>query len=70
MHDVRIDRLFLHACAHILQRMKKELYEIEQEARRLRAAELARVLHAGAASIVSRFKRAFAVKEFKEIRHA
>ena len=28
MHGLRIDRLFLPARAHILQRMKKELYEI------------------------------------------
>ena len=67
MHYVRFDRLSLHAPAHILQRMKKELYEIEQEARRLRAAEVSRLLHAGAARIVSFFKRLFSAAE---VRHA
>jgi hypothetical protein len=47
--------------------MKKELYEIEQEARRLRAAELSRLLHAGAARIAAFFKRAPATRA---IRHA
>ena len=61
MQDVRIDRLFLHPPAPILHCMKKELYEIEQEARRLRAAELSRLLHAGAEKVLSLFK---------EIRHA
>jgi len=67
MHYVRFDRLSLHAPAHILQRMKKELYEIEQEARRLRAAEMSRLLHAGATRITSFFKRLFATTE---VRHA
>jgi hypothetical protein len=67
MQGMRIHRLFLHAPAHILQRMKKELYEIEQEARRLRAAELSRLLHAGASRIASLFKRAIATRE---IHHA
>ena len=67
MHDVRIDRLLLHACAPILQRMKKELYEIEQEARRLRAAEMSRLLHLGAQKIATLLERAFAGKE---VRHA
>jgi hypothetical protein len=61
MHDVRIDRLLLHAPAHILHGMKKELYEIEQDARRMRAEEMSRLLHAGAARLISLFK---------DIRHA
>jgi len=57
----------LHVPAHILHCMKKELYEIEQEARRLRAQEMSRLLHSGATWIASLCKRAFTVKE---IRHA
>ena len=61
MHDVRIDRLFLHAPAHILHGMKKELYEIRQNARRMRAEAMSRLLHAGAAKLAS---------FMKDIRHA
>ncbi len=61
MHGLRIDRLFLPARAPILQRMKKELYEIEQNARRMRAEEMSRLLHAGAVRLASLFK---------DIRHA
>ena len=69
MPYVRFDRLSLHAPAHILQRMKKELYEIEREARRMRAQEMSRLLHAGATRIASLVKRVFA-NSSTEVRHA
>jgi hypothetical protein len=70
MRHVRIDRLFLRPADRILQGMKKSFYEIEQEARRARAEELARLLRAGAKSAASLFKGARNLFSAKAVRHA
>jgi hypothetical protein len=48
----------------------EELYAFEREARRLRAAEMARLLRAGAAKVRAIFKRTGSVRNAKGLRHA
>ncbi|HYG55833.1 MAG TPA: hypothetical protein VD965_11115 [Burkholderiales bacterium] len=50
--------------------MKKSFYEIEQEARRMRAEEVARLLGVGADGVVALYKRALNLFSGKEVRHA
>jgi hypothetical protein len=57
----------MDARALIVQGMKKSLYEIEMEARRMRAEEVARLLRAGADAVVSFCK---SVLRTKVVRHA
>jgi hypothetical protein len=47
-----------------------ELYAFEREARRLRAAEVARLLRAGAEKVRAIFKRTGSVRHAKGLRHA
>jgi hypothetical protein len=48
----------------------EELYAFEREARRLRAAEMARLFRAGAAKVRAIFKRTHPVRNAKGLRHA
>jgi hypothetical protein len=48
----------------------EELYALEHEARRLRAAEVARLFKAGAAAVRSLFARIVTVRNAKGLRHA
>ena len=48
----------------------EEMRAFEREARRLRAAEVARLLHAGASAVRSLFKRTVSVRHAKGLRHA
>jgi hypothetical protein len=48
----------------------EELYAFELEARRLRAAEVARLLRAGADKVRAIFKRTGSVRHAKGLRHA
>jgi len=48
----------------------EELYALELEARRLRAAEVARLLHAGANAVRRLFARTASVRHAKGLRHA
>jgi hypothetical protein len=47
-----------------------ELYAIEAKARRIRAAETARLLRAGAAAARAFLRRLFSVRNAKGLRHA
>ena len=47
-----------------------ELYALELEARRMRAAEVARLLRAGADKVLAIFKRTASVRHAKGLRHA
>jgi hypothetical protein len=47
-----------------------ELYALEREARRLRAAEMARLIGAGIAAVRSLFARLVTVRHAKGLRHA
>jgi hypothetical protein len=47
-----------------------ELYALDQEARRMRAAEVARLLHAGAEKVRAIFRRTVSVRHAKGLRHA
>jgi hypothetical protein len=47
-----------------------ELYALELKARRMRAAEMARLLHAGADAVRAVFKRTVSVRHAKGLRHA
>ena len=47
-----------------------ELYAVELEARRLRAAEMARLLRAGANAVRALFARTVSVRNAKGLRHA
>jgi hypothetical protein len=59
-----------------IQRMKnryptaQELYALEQEARRLRALEMARLFRAGANAVRSLFNRSVTVRNAKGLEHA
>jgi len=70
MRDVKKHRLLLLPRALIVQGMKKSFYEIEQEARRMRAEEVARLLGVGADGVVALYKRALNLFSGKEVRHA
>jgi len=48
----------------------EELYALEQEARRLRALEMARLLRAGANAVRALFARIVTVRNAKGLRHA
>lgn len=48
----------------------EELYAFEREARRLRAAEMARLFRAGADKVRAIFKRTVSVRNAKGLRHA
>jgi len=48
----------------------EELYAFEREARRLRAAEMARLFRAGANAVRSLFARTVAARNAKGLRHA
>lgn len=48
----------------------EELYAFEREARRLRAAEMARLFRAGAEKVRAIFKRTVSVRNAKGLRHA
>jgi len=48
----------------------KELYALELEARRLRAAEMARMFRAGAKAVRALFARTVTVRNAKGLRHA
>jgi hypothetical protein len=47
-----------------------ELYALEQEARRLRAAEISRLLKAGARAVRSFFTPASQIRNAKGLKHA
>jgi hypothetical protein len=47
----------------------EELYALEQEARRLRALEMARLFRAGTGAVRSFFKRIVTVRTAKGLRH-
>jgi hypothetical protein len=79
MREVRIDRLSRDAGDLILQGMENreyrfptsaELYAIERAARRMRAAEMARLLRSMAAALKSVVARVAAPSSAKGIRHA
>ena len=75
MQEVRFDRLCRQGATPILHGMKnlnsnryptpEELYALEQQARRLRAAEVARLFRAGAAGVRNLFR-----VNVKGLRHA
>ena len=48
----------------------EELYALEHEARRLRAAEMARLVHAGIKAVRALFDRTVTVRNAKGLRHA
>jgi len=48
----------------------EELYALEHEARRLRAAEMARLFRAGAKAVRALFARTVTVRNAKGLRHA
>lgn len=49
---------------------QQELYALEHEARRLRAAEMARLFKAGASAVRELFARAAGSRHVKGLRHA
>ena len=49
---------------------QKELYALEHEARRLRAAEMARLVRAGINAVRSLFGRTVTVRNAKGLKHA
>jgi hypothetical protein len=68
---------FVHAaCGPYIRCMKNryptaaELYALEHEARRLRAAEMARLVRTGVSAVRSAFARLVTVRNAKGLRHA
>jgi hypothetical protein len=58
------------ACMKNRYPTQQELYALEHEARRLRAAEMARLFRAGASAVRALFARAAAARPAKGLRHA
>jgi hypothetical protein len=62
-------RTYIH-CMKNRYPTPKELYALEHEARRLRAAEMARLVRAGITAVRSLFGRTVTVRNAKGLKHA
>ena len=67
MREMKKHRLSMDGPALIVRCMEKALYEIEQNARRMRSEEMARLLRKGTDALIALFSRAW---HAKAVRHA